>query len=148
MAGVRLDRAVERSGPVVGDEGERGPPLALRRVESRVRRDRDETRVRLRVVADVACDHRQPVEPGRTLARDRGDGRVAELGDLRRGVGRGPGGQRPRLRHRREQLPALVERDRVRADLADPVERHASPGPTRQCRIGRIVSAAIESAEP
>ena len=120
----RLDRAMERAGLVVGDERERSPPRLAVDVEANEVADRHEARVRLRVVADVFGDHRQPVQRGRALACDRRLGRVAVGRDLRSSVtGRGRrDGRRPR--HVREQPPALVERDRMRAHDADLLERH------------------------
>ncbi len=115
MACVRLDRAMERARTVIGDEGERGAPLPLGRVEARVRGDRDEAGVRLGMVADVAGDHGQPVEPRRPLARDRDHRVVPELRHLRRGIGGRPGRERARLRHR---LQAAAGTGRARPDVS------------------------------
>ena len=59
MAGERLERVVEGAGPVVGGERERRSPLPVAPIEPRVRRDGDEARERLGVVADVPVDDRR-----------------------------------------------------------------------------------------
>ncbi len=119
----RLDRAVERARLVIGHEREGGAPGRTVRVQPHVVRDGDEARVRLGVVAHVAQYHGEPVQTGSALARYRDLGRIPVLGDLSGCVGgrrsRDPG----RPRHGREQLPALIERDRVRADDPDVLER-------------------------
>ena len=73
----------------------------------------DEARER-GVVADVVGDHVQPEARGRLGARDRRLGRIVRLGHLARGVG---GRRRREAAHaeRMDELAALVERDRVRA---------------------------------
>ena len=118
----RLDRRVERARAVVRLERERRAPFAVAPVEPRVGRERGEARVR-RVVADVVGDHDERVHPRGAVARDRDDGRIAELRDRGRGVARRGGDDRRRPRHRGEELAALVERDGMRADLAHVVER-------------------------
>jgi hypothetical protein len=119
----RLDRSVERAGLVIRDEREGGAPRLAVHVEAHVRGHGDEARERLRVISDVRGDHRQPVQSRRTLARDGDLGRVAALRDVGRGIGRRGRCDCRRPGHGREQPAALVERDRVRVDGSDPVER-------------------------
>jgi hypothetical protein len=63
------------------------------------------------------------VESRRTLARDRDLGRVAALGDVGGGVGRGRRSDRGSAGHGCKEAAALVERDRVRVHGGDVVER-------------------------
>ena len=83
-----LDRARERARLVVGDERERRAPGALTAIEADVWRECDETRVRLRVVADVRRQHDQGVELRGSLARNRDDMRICHRGDVGSSVGR------------------------------------------------------------
>ena len=136
---------MQRARPVVRLEGQGGAPLAVAAIEACVRRERCESRVR-GVVADVVREHDEPVHPCRARTRDRDDGRIPELSDRRGGIARGCCDDRRRPGERREQLATLVERDRMRVDLPDVLEATCA-GPTRQCLIGRIASATIESAE-
>ena len=145
VAGERLDRAVERARAVVGLERERDPPVGAL-AELRPVRDRDEAGEGLRVVADVGREHDEPVQRRRSLARDRDLGRVGVARHLGGGVGGRAGCDRRRRRQRGEQAPALVERDRVRADDPD-LGSGTSATPTRKCRIGRIACALIDVAE-
>src|SRR5947208_13995547 len=78
----RLERAVKCPGLVVGDERERRPPALSLPVEPRVRRERDEAGARLRMVADVARDHREYVQLSCALARARGLSGNAVPGDM------------------------------------------------------------------
>ena len=74
------------------------------------------------MVAHVVLEDREPVQLGGALPGDR---RLAVLRDLPRGL-RGRGRRDgDRVRQAREQLPALVERHRMRADDADVVDRRA-----------------------
>ena len=116
MPGERLDRAVERSRLVVGDEREGGSPRLPVHVEAHVGRNGDEARERLGVVADVLRDHLEPVETRRPLARDRDLPGIAVLGDVRGRVGGRRRRDRGCVRHRCEEHAALVERDRVGVD--------------------------------
>ena len=103
----------EGAGAVVGRERECRPPAAVAPVEPGVRRDRDEAREGLRMVADVVVDDRQPVEPRGAIARDRHDGRVRQLRDHGGCLSGRRGGDRERTGQRCEELAALVERDWV-----------------------------------
>ncbi len=58
VTGERLQRSMQRAGLVVRDEAERRPPFPVTAIEPSVRGDRDETRVGLRVVADVLLEDR------------------------------------------------------------------------------------------
>ena len=124
---------------MVGLERERGAPFAVTPVEPGVRRERREARVG-RVVSDVVREHDERVQARGPSARDRDDRLVPELGDRCRRIAgrRGDDGRRPR--HGREELPALVERDRVGADLAHVLERHGRRAdeamPDREDRLG------------
>ena len=128
MTGERLDGAVQRPGLMVGDERERGAPRLAVQIEADEVADRHEARVRLGVIAHVCGDHGQPVERRRALARDRSFGRVAVRRDLSCRVARRGRGDRRRPRHLREELPALVEGDGMRADDANLLERDALGG--------------------
>ena len=97
MACERLDRAVERTGTVVGLEGEGDPPVAVL-AELRPIRDRHEPRVGLGVVADIRRQNDETVQRGRELARDRGLGRLGVARHLGRRIGGRPRGDRLRLR--------------------------------------------------
>ena len=128
MACERLDRAVERAGPVVGDEREGRPPGFALMVDPRMRGDRDETREGFGVVAHVMLDHLQAVDRGGPLAGDRGfPGRV-RLGDLRGGIGSRGGRDRADPVQPPQQLPALLERDGVGANDADLALRERPAG--------------------
>jgi hypothetical protein len=76
------------------------------------------------VVADVAGDNCEAVLFRGSLARDRRLRRIAFLRDVRGGIRgrRRCDGRRPR--HCREEPAALVERNRVRMDDADLLQRH------------------------
>ena len=123
VPGERLERVEEGSRAVVGREGERRPPAAVAPVEPGVGRNRDEAGEGLGMVADVGVDDRQAVDLRRSIARDRDDGRIGQLRHDRRRVARGRRGNRERVRERADQLPALIERHRMRVDLAHLRER-------------------------
>ncbi len=137
MAAERAERAVERPRRVVGHERERGSELAVAAVsvEPRPGREQREARVRLGMVADAVREHVEAVGDGRALARDRRLVRVAALGDVLRRIRGRRGRDRLRVRHRGEQDTALVERDRVRVDDPDLLERR--PGPADELVVDR-----------
>jgi len=95
----------------------------------------------LRMVADIAGDHGEPVEPRGPLARDRRDGGIRQLCHLGRRIGRRRRSERARVRHPCEQKPTLIEGDRVGADLVNPIKADRLQAdqavPDRQDRLGR-----------
>ena len=93
-------------------------------VEPRVGRDRDEARVRLGMVADIAGDDCEPVQLRGALARDRGLGRVALLRD---------GAGRVRGRRRRDRRRSAAERGAAGTGRARP----GGSGPAGSPRAGR-----------
>ena len=121
----RLDRAMERTRAVVGRRTSAPSASSPWRRSSRVYGASAAKRVYASGWSPTfVVDDGQPVDPRRALARDRDDRRVAEL--PRPPPRRHPSSaRRPRSRlgQRGEQLAALVERHRVRADLADVGER-------------------------
>jgi len=105
-----------RARPVVGDERERRAKRRAVPVDARPGGDRDEARVRLRVVADVGLEDGEPVQLSRSLARDRGFPFGPAFSDVLCSVRRRRHRDHGRVREPREQLAALVERHRVRVD--------------------------------
>ncbi len=146
VARERLDRAMKRTGTVVGLEREGDPPVAAFAELGPVR-DRDEARVRLRVVADVGRQHDEPVQRSGQFARDRRLGRLAHRAPPALPRRRS---SRPRSPTPRAATPA-GGRHWSSATGCERTIRISSSGtsatPTRKCRIGRITCALIEVAE-
>jgi hypothetical protein len=110
---------------VVRHERERGPRALTGGAEPGVWRDRDEAR-ECRRVADIVGKGHQPV-PGRGFGtRNRGRVWIASLCRLARGVRGRRGRDEPSVGEGVEELPALVERARVRPDEADLGQRDVS----------------------
>jgi hypothetical protein len=119
VLGEGADRVVKRAGAMVGDEGECGSPARPGAVDPRVRRDGDEARERLGVIAHVAGENAQAEHRRRALARDRRLSGGVRLGHLCRRIRGRRGRDRLGVAQSAEEAPALVERGRMRADDAD-----------------------------
>lgn len=114
---------MQRAGAMVRLEREGRAPLSVPAIEARVGSERREPGVR-RMVADVVGEDDERMRPCRAQARDRDDTRIAEPRDGLRRVGGGGSDHRGRPRQVGEETSALVERDRMRADLAHLLERN------------------------